>query len=303
MLTYTDLIDRFTRWATDEADVRAALILGSRARQDHPADEWSDLDVLVFVRHPEQFIQSAGWITALAPAWLTFIERTGDGSSWERRVLYEGGLDVDVAIDPVELLDGLLQQGLPSDVADILRRGVQVLADKDGQLARMSELPLPDATLFRQPTEAEFINAASDFWYHTLWSAKHLRRGELWWAKSGSDMHIKNLLKDMLEWHAHAVKGQDFDTWLRGRFLEEWADPRAVEQLRHAFGHYEVEDIARSLQVTMDLYRWLEDETAQRWGYSIPLEGEKKAAQKTLELIEPLISDTIHPDTPKLPRR
>jgi hypothetical protein len=23
----------------------------------------------------------------------------------------------------------------------------------------------------------------SDFWYHALWSAKHLRQGELWWAK------------------------------------------------------------------------------------------------------------------------
>jgi hypothetical protein len=25
-------------------DIRAAFIIGSRARADHPADEWSDLD-------------------------------------------------------------------------------------------------------------------------------------------------------------------------------------------------------------------------------------------------------------------
>ncbi len=50
MLTYADLIERFTRWAEAEEDVRAALILGSRARKDHPADEWSDLDVLVHAR-------------------------------------------------------------------------------------------------------------------------------------------------------------------------------------------------------------------------------------------------------------
>ncbi len=200
-------------------------------------------------------------------------------------MLYEGGLDVDVAINPEEWLDEILQ-GIPPDVGDIIRRGVKVLVDKDGKLARIMKMPLPAEGIYQKPDQAKFVNAVSDFWYHTLWSAKHLRRGELWWAKSGSDMHLKILLKDMLEWQAHAVKGEQFDTWLRGRFLEEWADPRAVEQMRSAFGHYEAGDIARSLRVTMDLYRRLEDETAAIWGYSIPLEGEHEAAQKTLELLK-----------------
>jgi aminoglycoside 6-adenylyltransferase len=288
MLTFDELIERFTHWAAQEEDVRAALILGSRARTDHPADEWSDLDVLVFARHPEKFIQAEEWATALAPSWLTFVERTGDGKSWERRILYEGGLDVDVAIDPEEWLDGMLQ-GIQPDVGDVLRRGVKVLADKDGKLAQIQALPLPAAGMFQKPTAREFANATSDFWYHTLWSAKHLRRGELWWGKSGVDMHMKGLLKDMLEWHARATQGEHFDTWMRGRFLEEWADPRALEQMRGAFGHYDIGDTARALRETMDLYRWLEDETAVAWGYFHPQEGEEAACQKTLELLEPLI--------------
>jgi aminoglycoside 6-adenylyltransferase len=136
MLTYKYLIDRITNWAENTSDVRAALILGSRARKDHPADEWSDLDVLVFAHNPDQFVQSSTWATMLAPAWLTFIERTGDGKSWERRALYEGGLDVDVALNPVEALDGILQ-GIPADVADIIRRGVKILVDKDDLLAQI----------------------------------------------------------------------------------------------------------------------------------------------------------------------
>ncbi len=285
MLTYDALIKRYTHWAESETNVRAALILGSRARRDHPADEWSDLDILIFVTDPEPFIQSSEWATSIAPAWLTLLERTADGRSWERRTLYEGGLDVDVAIDPAELLDGLMQ-GIPPDVGDILRRGVKVLADKDGKLKRLQSMPLPEATLFQKPTAEEFVNETSNFWYHTLWSAKHLRRGELWWAKSGVDGFLKGLLKTMLEWHAHALKGEKYDTWLRGRFLEEWADPRAVEQLQDAFAHYDPADVARALRVTMDLYRWLEDETAERWGYSIPSEGERLAARKTLEVLE-----------------
>jgi aminoglycoside 6-adenylyltransferase len=287
MLTYETLIDRITNWAEITSDVRAALILGSRARKDHPADEWSDLDVLVFAHNPDQFVQSRAWATALAPAWLTFIERTGDGKSWERRTLYEGGLDVDVALDPVEALDGILQ-GIPADVADIIRRGVKILVDKDGQLMQIMKMQLPESTLFQKPTESEFINAVSDFWYHTLWSAKHLRRGELWWAKGCVDMHLKGLLQRMLEWHAHAQKGEQFDTWLRGRFLEEWADPRALAELSATFAHYDRHDIRRALLSTMDLFNWLEYETANHWGYTCPHTGETQAAEATKRLIAEL---------------
>ena len=284
MLGFDDLIERITAWATAQPDVRAALILGSRARTDHPADEWSDLDVLVFAHQPDQFIQSAEWAKAIAPAWLSFPERTGDGQSWERRTLYAGGLDVDVTFNPVEWFE-TIQLEIPPIIADIIRRGVRILVDKDGRLARILSLPLPQVSLFEKPDEQAFINATSDFWYHTLWSAKHLRRGELWWAKSCVDTHLKELLQQMLEWHAQAHNGDGYDTWLRGRFLEEWADPRAVEQLKEIFAHFEAIDIARALNATMNLYRWVEDETAVKWGYSVPLEGEKQAANATYLLI------------------
>ena len=286
-LTYEDLIERYTAWAEATEDVRAALILGSRARSDHPADEWADLDILVFARNPEQFIQSAEWAMDIAPAWLSFIERTGDGKSWERRTLYAGGLDVDVALDPAEWLQGFLGEELPADVVDIVRRGVRILVDKEGVLAQLLQRTLPNTTLNPQPSEAEFVNATSDFWYHTLWSVKHLRRGELWFAKGCVDGYMKGHLQRMLEWHARAQKGERYDTWLRGRFLDEWADPRARQALPSIYAHYNADDIARALIATMALYRWLEDEAALAWGYSVPREGEDEAAKLARVLLSP----------------
>jgi aminoglycoside 6-adenylyltransferase len=287
MLTYTDLISRLTDWASQTPDIRAALILGSQVRSDHPADEWSDLDLLIFAHNIEQFLHPGEWATSIAPAWLSFVEPSGDGSSWERRTLYQGGLDVDVAFFPVELLDAI-RQSIPADIADIIRRGVKLLIDKDGKMAQILAMPLPAGSIYRQPTQPEFINETSNFWYHTLWSAKHLRRGELWWGKSCVDSFLKELLRRMLEWHAHATRGEQLDTWLRGRFLEEWADPHALVQLREAFAHYDARDAARALRTTMDLYRWLEDETAHRWNYQPPREGEQKAAEAALQLLEAL---------------
>ncbi len=285
MVTYDDLTARLTQWAADEPDIRAALVLGSRARTDHPADAWSDLDILVFATEIEPFVWDSSWATSIAPHWLTFVERTGDGQSWERRTLYEGGLDVDVAFFPAAALD-LGDGELPATFADVMRRGVRVLIDKDGRLAGILKRPLPTTPLNRQPDAAEFANAVSDFWYHTLWCAKHLRRGELWWAKSGIDMHLKGYLRRMLEWHARATRGDSHDTWLRGRFLEEWADPRAVAELSRAFAHYEAADMARALAATMALYRWLEDETVAVWSYPIPRVGELAAEAETRALLD-----------------
>ncbi len=284
MLTYDDLLTRFIAWAEEAPTVRSAMILGSRARSDHPADEWSDLDVLVFAAEPDSLIRESTWATRLAPHWLTFVERTGDGSAWERRTLYEGGLDVDVAVFPAAGL-AALDAELPPALIDVIRRGVRILVDKDGVLSRVVARPLPSIGLYKQPSEAEFVNLVSDFWYHTLWSAKHWRRGELWWAKSGIDGALKNQLHRMLEWHARATRGADFDTWLRGRFLEEWADPRAVAALPGIFGRYDRADLASALEATMKLYRWLEDETAERWGYTPPRDGELRAATATEALL------------------
>jgi aminoglycoside 6-adenylyltransferase len=287
MLTYADLILRLTDWASQTPDIRAALILGSQARSDHPADEWSDLDLLVFTHNIQKFLQSGEWAFSIAPAWLSFVEPSGDGTSWERRTLYQNGLDVDVAFFPAEILTSI-RQAIPADIADVIRRGVKPLVDKDGQLAEILMMPLPASTLYRKPSEQEFINETSNFWYHTLWSVKHLRRGELWWGKSCVDSYLKDLVRKMLEWHAHAIKGEQFDTWLRGRFLDEWADPRAVAQLGEAFAHYEARDTGRALRATMNLYRWLEDETASRWKYHPPREGEHQAAEAALQLLEDL---------------
>jgi aminoglycoside 6-adenylyltransferase len=224
-------------------------------------------------------------VARLGSVWLTFVERTPDGSAWERRTLYAGGLDVDFALNPVQWLEHIAEHGLVPQMADVIRRGVRVLADKDHLLANILRQPIPNIAPFHQPSNAEFASAVSDFWYHSLWSAKHLRRGELWWAKAGCDGKLKGLLQQMLEWHAHAGHGAAHDTWMRGRFLEEWADPRAVAQLANVFAHYDPQDIARALWATMELFRRLVTETAERWQYTYPASGDQGVADLVGQLL------------------
>jgi aminoglycoside 6-adenylyltransferase len=87
------------------------------------------------------------------------------------------------------------------------------------------------------------------------------------------------VLLRMIEWHALATHDWKLDTWFHGRFLEEWANPKAVEGLHETFAHYKMEDIKRALLASIDLFRWLATETGTRLNYPYPTEADKNVTK------------------------
>jgi hypothetical protein len=76
-----------------------------------------------------------------------------------------------------------------------------------------------------------------------VWTAKHLKRGETWYARNhGCEGQLKDLLLQMIEWHERSGRGWDLDTWEDGRFIEQWATSTVVEELRRIFSHYDPAD-------------------------------------------------------------
>lgn len=286
MMTYDDILKQFEAWANDNPDIRGALIIGSQARTERPADRWSDLDLLVFATNPEPYVQTTDWLDHIGPYVLTFCEETAGGAI-ERRVLFDGMLDVDLPFLPTNALDA------PEFIhfsADIVRRGVRIVLDKDGRLAPLlDQVTVSEAgTPAPPPDEDTFLNVVNDFWYHAVWTAKKLRRGELWTAFSCVDNYLKNqCLLPMITWHARATQGDQLDTWIKGRFLEKWADPRVVEGLKTAFAHYNAEDLWQALFGTMRLFAWLAPETSAHLGYAYP----EKAASTVIEWVDNCYQD------------
>jgi aminoglycoside 6-adenylyltransferase len=304
------LEERFVAWAQTRQDIRAALVIGSRARTEHPADEWSDLDIVFFTTKPELYLSNADWLENIEKPLLTFVQETPTGGQRERRVLFEGGLDVDFTIvnnAEAKLLLRFLRlrkwfpklphlfpkrkaQKMLQEIADfvgIIRRGMRVLLDKDGVVAFM---PLvSDSSLSRpplKPTQSEFMALVNEFWYLAVLMTKKLRRGALWTAIRINDCSMKLLLLQMMEWHARAMNGWDYDTWHNGNFLEEWADPRALNALPDIFAHYNKDDMSSALRETMKMFRWLAIETAEQLGFPSPIDADRR----TTELIEVYLS-------------
>jgi len=160
-----------------------------------------------------------------------------------------------------------------------------VLFDKDGIVEHL--LQVTQAPPSHPPAEDEFLNLIHDFWYHAVWTAKKLRRGELWTAQGCSDSYLRWRLLSMIEWHARATNGGEYDTWHGGRFLEQWADDRVVKSLHEAFAHYDERDLWRGLFAMMDLFRWVAVETAAQLEYLYPTSADAHAT----ELVQSMFSE------------
>ena len=253
-------------WAAEREDVRAALVVGSYARRELPADRWSDLDVVLFVDEPRLLVDDAEWVREFGSPVLTFVEPTAIGGRVERRVLYDDGQEVDFVPLETAFLDELLGvSGIPG----VLGRGYLLLHDELGLSTALAgvEPPPPEAT----PDAAALTELASDLWYHAHWAAKKLRRGEVFTALGCLDGYLMWRLPELFRWHALALD-PTVDTWHDGRFIERWGDPGALVALESAHARYDLRDVARGLWATIDLFQGLLEETASRLGLELRLD-------------------------------
>ncbi len=271
MTDYTSLESRITAWAAAHPNLVAGVVVGSRGRSDHPADQWSDLDLVIFADEPGKFIQDGTWLEGFGPLWASWLDDTGAGYP-EWFALYAGGLKVDIVFVPVQAGDETLADMLRSFAhQDVLQRGVRVLIDKTS-LASPAGVPLPEAG--NQPHSPlgpdKFRAGLSQFWIKAAKTAKLIQRGDLWRAKQACDSELKACLLTMLEWHARSIYGHQRDIWYDGRFLSNWADPRAVVELPGTYAAYDQADLRRALLATLRLYHWLATGTAASLGCEYP---------------------------------
>lgn len=276
---FDEIIERFVRRAAADGEVLAALMIGSQARADHPADECSDLDLMLFVKESECFLRKDEWLQAIGPYHISFIERALGGYS-ERRVLFEGALDVDFVICPQAAV-----QSLPwREMSGILARGYRVLVDKAGLEEKLKRAPEEEPVALMGAEE--FQNLVGDFWYHAVWIAKKLVRGELFTAVACLNGYMQWRLLAMIEGLARAIHGTDYDTWHSGRFMEEWAEPWIVERMAECWSGYGEKDAKRALMNIMGLFREVSSDLANRRHFVFRFEAECYATEWVKRLLE-----------------
>ena len=259
----------FKTWAEATDSIRAAFVVGSRARPDHPADEWADLDIILYADNSDFYLHNIDWLKKLGNIWTTFAYRTSAGEP-ERLTLFEGGFQVDIVF---HTSDSLHQLAKDRSTPENFRRGVRVLVDKDN----VSSLIVPSE--FKPAAspaidERSFVQVVSMFFFGALYIAKQILRDELWAAKAREN-DLRMLMLQMMEWHAKALHGSDYDVWHGGRFLHEWIDQKTLEELKSTFSLYEKADSLRGLLASVGLFRRISVETADKLQLKYPADTDR----------------------------
>lgn len=263
MERYKEIINRILELCAAREEIRAIIVIGSQARKNKKADEYSDLDLIVVCDVPEKLLYKDEWLNHLGKREYSFVEDT-IANQKERRVLFEGSLDVDFIVLSTEFFRFALENHLQDD---IMKRGYRILYDDAGFSDSMAKIPVMDHMKNDVPSEEEFRNLVNEFYYHIVWTEKKISRGELWTAKMCVDVHLKNLLLRMIEMYEICVHGIDFDVWHNGRMLEEWADEDIVQELSQCFAHYDADDIKKALDHTAALFTRLSKVCAEKYDY------------------------------------
>ena len=269
---YNQLLKKFTAWAQSRDDIRAVILVGSGARSDHPADQWSDLDLMIYSNQPEQYLTRMNWMAKIGDVWIALASHTSRNDA-EYLVTFAGGYNVDFVFNPYVQLEEAVRDGI---IPYGHWRGARVIVDKSGLAAK--SIP----THFKPPTQplpnqAEFLWVVNAFFYTAFYMAKMLRRGDLVMVKQ-RDADLKRALIQMIEWHARGADPR-LDTWHNGRNMQEWADPYAWKALQKTYAHFDAEDSWQALLDSLELFRLLSLETASRLDFSYPIKIEQNTTQ------------------------
>ena len=284
MKRFIDFQQQVLQWATHRSDIQAILLIGSLARADHPADEWSDVDLILFADDSEVYAGNGAWLSAFGKVLVSVFERhqSGDG---EWLVLFADGLKADFYVTPgAEDLTSVIAE---ASYNFVIRRGAEVLYSRPN-----TEIELPPVCLepVAQPDMSEFLAMVQAVLMNGQKMAKFTRRGDLVRAKLVLESLMRPALLTMIGWHAQALFGSERDTWYNGRYLSEWADPRVLLALPNTYGGYSAEETWHSLFGTLILFRWLGEETAVSWQYEFPSE----AADQVLAWIREMYLANTH---------
>lgn len=265
------LLDRIVAWAKAEPNVRALVLVGSRAG-DEPPDGLADIDLRVYAKTTEPYTGDDEWLSELAPVWLCVRDeyRHADLVVPTRLVLFEGGIKVDFALYPAAALADHEDGGEPAS---------RVLVDKDRVAPDVRRRPVDPAA----PSEEEFARVVGEFWFEAYHVAKYLARGELWLAKA-RDWETKRFLLKMIEWHARAGRGWNLDTRHGGARMRSWAGGEVWADLHGAFSRFDAEDGWRGLSATTELFRRLARETAAILDVAYPEDVDRNISRFIEEL-------------------
>lgn len=270
-----------TEWAAGERLVRAAVLIGSRASPKGARDAFSDHDVVLFLEPGSRLAERDDWLATFGRPLIIFRETSEHRGETvpTRLVQYEGGHRIDFTLSRIEMLRRIVEQGV---LPDWLAAGYRVLLDREG-LANRLPPPSTRAYVPRAPSGGEYRAVVEEFWWETLYVAKHVARGDLLPARYSLETVLRyRCLVPMLEWYVQIGRHWEQSVGVRGSGLRWLLDPAERETLDATYAGPRLSSHHDALHAMIELFSRAARAVARDQGLPYPsaLDRETRALLK-----------------------
>ncbi|MCB5950672.1 aminoglycoside 6-adenylyltransferase [Enterococcus sp. BWT-B8] len=262
-LFYDRLIEAFTSVGKVQKDIKAAYVIGSRAKKEQLTDQWSDLDLLIYTEEPEKYLETPKFISQFGTIWSSIKVKTMNDEQ-KRLTLFDGGYQVDIV---VKTNKEYAEQVKSEKVPEMFNQGVQLIVNNAGNGEQL--LPNQENQLEKIPlTEENFEQLNQLFWFMTLSISKQLLIEENWAVKA-KEQAYKNVTFQMIEWYELSLKDKNVEEKSSGRFINEWTEPSVYKALFNVLGQFGMENNWEALQQSIDLFLNLSEPLQKLTGFII----------------------------------
>ena len=236
-------------FVTQDDNIRAAVINGSRVDPNGKKDIFQDYDIACFVRSVEPYVSDRAFLSRFGelmimqiPEYMTDPPPKNDGHHGYL-MQFQDGNRIDLGFRPME--------ALPEATNDSL---TIVLVDKDGAL---KDLPPPSDRdyLPEEPTAKAFDDCCNEFWWVCPYAAKGLWRHELTYARGMMDDLEPSLASKLESTYADS----DFENMWDALFAMGDLFRETAIHVAHTFGYVyperDDENVSRHLRHVRQLPR------------------------------------------------
>lgn len=285
-----EMKENILKWAHEHDDIRLVIVVGSRARSEHPGSEFSDLDLLIFTDNQEFYLSNQDWIERFGT--VLFAEKAMNaGQDPELMVVYDNFQGVDFVLIPAGVIKDMNPE---QDLPDVFLRGFAVWVDKDDVSALLTRVADEQKhNIFRQkkPSQEEFVHVIRLFLFGAYYIGRVLYQNDLWLAKS-REYDLRSLILKMMEWHARSKHNWSLDVWHMGKYIETWAEKPILYRLPQIYAGYAKMPSQIALEECVQLFETMAYEVAEACNYSL----DTSVFEKTKLFLDSTRNDTSHND-------
>ena len=280
MRTENEMMELIMNKAIEDDRIRAVTMDGSRANKNAIHDQYSDFDIVYFVRDVREFTRDKSWINYFGDIlivqypedWYKHPYDYDSHDTFAYLIQFSDGNRIDLTIVDIRNIGSERDNNEPRII----------LLNKDNY----NELKLVEdekAFYLKKPVHMEFYNTCNEFRWISLYIAKGICRDEFYYARYAYDIYLMEMFMKMLNWIIGIRHHFDITTGHYNKYLKRFLSTDEMKRVQGLFPNGEYEDMWDKLFLIYDYFHELEAAVAKHFDFPTDILEAKRVRDFLME--------------------